>query len=265
MIESPETGHTFTGGNGWTMVLGDCVEVMGTLGGVDHVITDPPYGEHVHSKPWQSKMLTGGKNRASSRHAGIDFDPLTAELRKAVSLEAARLARRWVLVFCDTEGIHGWQTDLGGAGLDLVRVCFWEKVDSSPQFTGDRPASGVESFVCVHPPGRKKWNGGGRRNLFSFPVNAERGGKEHPTTKPIALMLELVSLFTDPGETILDPFAGSGSTGVAALRLGRKFCGIEKGPKYFQLACDRLRAEENGSTLRDLRAGQVPLFGEVAK
>lgn len=83
----------------------------------------------------------------------------------------------------------------------------------------------------------------------------------HPTQKPIALMLELVSLFTDPDETILDPFTGSGTTGVACLRLGRKFIGIEKDPTYFALACERLRAEEQGSTLQAARAGQLPLLG----
>lgn len=74
-------------------------------------------------------------------------------------------------------------------------------------------------------------------------------------------MLALVADFTDPGETILDPFAGSGTTGVACLRLGRKFIGIEKDPTYFALACERLRAEEQGSTLQAARAGQMALLG----
>ena len=74
-------------------------------------------------------------------------------------------------------------------------------------------------------------------------------------------MLELVELFTDPGESVLDPFAGSGTTGVACLRLGREFIGIERDPKYFALACERLRAEEAGSTLQAARAGQAALFG----
>jgi site-specific DNA-methyltransferase (adenine-specific) len=74
-------------------------------------------------------------------------------------------------------------------------------------------------------------------------------------------MLALVADFTDPEETILDPFAGSGTTGVACLRLGRKFIGIEKDPTYFALACERLRAEEQGSTLQAARAGQMALLG----
>ena len=82
---------------------------------------------------------------------------------------------------------------------------------------------------------------------------------DHPTTKPIALMIELVSLFTDPGDLILDPFAGSGTTGIAALRLGRRVILIEKDPVYARLCVDRMTAEENSSTLQAHRAGQLPL------
>jgi len=60
---------------------------------------------------------------------------------------------------------------------------------------------------------------------------------------------------------VLDPFAGSGTTGVACLRLGRRFIGIERDPKYIEVARERLAAEESGSTLQAARAGQVPLFG----
>jgi site-specific DNA-methyltransferase (adenine-specific) len=69
--------------------------------------------------------------------------------------------------------------------------------------------------------------------------NAERSGL-HPTEKPVSLMRELISLFSNFGETILDPFMGSGTTGVAAVKLGRKFIGIEIEPKYFDIACRRI-------------------------
>jgi site-specific DNA-methyltransferase (adenine-specific) len=124
---------------------------------------------------------------------------------------------------------------------------------------------GYESIVASHAKSKSRWNGGGRLGVFRFPKN--EGGaligikNDHPTQKPLALLQELVTLFTDPGETILDGFAGSGTAGVACIRLGRQFIGIEKDPKYFALACDRLRAEESGSTLAAQRAGQGALFG----
>ena len=74
-------------------------------------------------------------------------------------------------------------------------------------------------------------------------------------------MLECLEAFTDIDDIVLDPFAGSGTTGVACLRLGRRFIGIEKDAKYAAVATERLEAESKGLTLRDARAGQLPMFG----
>jgi DNA modification methylase len=152
--------------------------------------------------------------------------------------QAARVARRWVIAFTDAEGISLWRDMILAAGLDYVRACAWVKPDSTPQFTGDRPASGFEVFIVAHQPGRKKWNGGGKRNVYQF--MREPGGGEHPTQKPVALMEALVRDFTDPGELILDPFSGSGTTGVAARRLGRRFIGWEMNPEYAAIARRRI-------------------------
>lgn len=137
------------------------------------------------------------------------------------------------------------------------------KPNGAPQFTGDRPGQGFESLAIGHCPGKKRWNGGGKHAVWTHSLDqrSESSGRhEHPAQKPIALMLDLVSDFTDPCETILDPFAGSGTTGVACLRLGRRFIGIEKDEKYFELACERLRAEESSQTLASRRAGQTSLL-----
>ena len=156
--------------------------------------------------------------------------------------------------------------------LTYKRTCVWVKPDGMPQLTGDRPGMGYESIVCMHTEGRSEWNGGGRVGVFthlSRPA-AEQGAvyvkgqqrSDHPTVKPLALMLDLVGLFTSPGDLILDPFAGSGTTGVAALRLGRRAILIEKDPKYAALCVERMTAEESQSTLNAHQNGQAPLFGE---
>lgn len=249
----------------WVVLHADNAEMLPLLPdkSVAHVITDPPYSTAVHSKQWVSAALTAdGAPRVSSKHRGIDFDALTGEQMAFVAGRAHALASRWSLIFSDIESVSLWRGELEAAGLDYVRTCIWDKVDSSPQFTGDRPASACEGIVLAHQPGRKRWNGGGRRNVFSVPVNgSERGDKPHPTTKPLALMLELVELFTDPGEVVLDPFAGSSTTGVACLRLGRRFIGIERSEQYARVAVERMRAEEQGQSLREYRAGQLPLLG----
>jgi site-specific DNA-methyltransferase (adenine-specific) len=144
-------------------------------------------------------------------------------------------------MFCDLESIFEWRLMVLSMGLDYVRACIWDKVDSAPQFTGDRPASAAEAIVVSHARGSKNWNGGGGRNVFRHAVNAVRGAKPHPTTKPEPLMAELIALFTDPGDLILDPFGGSGTTAVAAKRLGRRCILIEREEKYCAVAVSRLR------------------------
>ena len=261
-------------GNGWEMHHGDCLAVMAEMPdrSVAHVITDPPYEAEAHTKARRSlkdaTQKRGAKNTGEVRRIDqpleISFGAMTMELREASADQFERLADRWVIAFCQVEAVAIWRGALVSAGLDWIRGGVWRKPDGAPQFTGDRPGQGFECLAIAHRLGRKKWNGGGRHAFWSCPLEHERGGggkAGHPTIKPTALMLALVADFTDPGETILDPFAGSGTTGVACLRLGRQFVGIEKDEKYFALACERLRAEEGGSTLQASRAGQEPLFG----
>jgi site-specific DNA-methyltransferase (adenine-specific) len=104
---------------------------------------------------------------------------------------------------------------------------------------------GYESIVVAHRAGRKRWNGGGKVGVLTHGKAGLTGDTQpHPTTKPLPLMRELVELFTDPGETICDPYAGSGSTGVAAGMLGRHFIGWEVDAEYHAIAMRRLRGEE---------------------
>lgn len=221
---------------------GDCRDVLLALPTlVDHVITDPPYSAHTHAKQWIGAALTSdGKPRVSTAHKELGFDPLSHDVQAFFCADARWRVRRWVLAFCDLESIWGWRSMMLALGLDYVRACVWDKVDGAPQFTGDRPAAGAEAIVCGHRRGVKDWNGGGGRNVFRHAVNGERGAKPHPSTKPESLMSELVSLFTNPGDLILDPFAGSGTTAVAAKRLGRRCILIEREEKYCEIAVKRL-------------------------
>ena len=230
-----------------TLYHADCLEVMAQLESVEHVITDPPYSEHVHGSARRRNIThrdRGARYGADTRRkVDLGFGHLTPELRDAVASEFARLATRWVLTFSDTESSHLWRESLEESGLDYVRTGAWIKVGSTPQFSGDRPATGFESITICHPPGRKRWNGGGKHAVWSVPIVLDRGGngaRLHTTQKPIQLMDSLVDLFTDLGETVLDPFAGSGTTLVAAKAGGRKAIGVELDERYCEIAARRL-------------------------
>lgn len=245
----------------WTLNLGSCLDPVTGLASladksVDVTITDPPYSQHTHDKQWTARALTNGQQRGkvskrgraydavSSGFAGLDFAHITTEQAAEVAAQAARVTRRWVLIFTDLEGIALWTMATAAAGLDYVRTCIWDKVDGAPQFTGDRPAAGAEAIVVAHPKGKKHWNGGGRRNVFRYEVNGQRGDKPHPTTKPLPLMLDLIELFSDPEELVLDPFAGSGSTGLAARMRGRRFVGWEVDASYHEIASRKIGGDE---------------------
>jgi hypothetical protein len=215
---------------------------------VDLVITDPPYSPRVHA----------GSRRGSAddRVRELGFSPLAADERAAMAAAFARIARRWVIVFSDQQGAGPWERDLEAAGLEPVQTCVWVKLGCAPQFTGDRPACGHECIVVAHQtrrgkPMKKRWNAGGKHGVYVHAI--ERGeGRCHPTQKPLSLMRELVGDFSDPGELVCDPYAGSGTTGVACVQLGRRFLGWER---------DAAMAEAARRRLAGLRA--VPVPGQI--
>lgn len=262
-------------GPGWSLYLGDCIKVMGDLEKVDSIIMDPPYEAEAHTKARRSLKdatqrrgaVNVGAVRRIDQPLDIDFAAITARNRRRVGRLCGALARRWVLAFCQIEAVAAWRHVLELGGLDWIRGGIWRKPDGAPQFTGDRPGQGFESIAIAHAKGRKAWNGGGKHAVWTHALEHGHGSgvrNEHPTQKPIALMMELVADFTSRDEVVLDPFAGSGTTGVACVRSGRRFVGIEREPRYFELAVERLRAESAGTTVEAARAGQMALLGGVA-
>jgi hypothetical protein len=149
---------------GVVLYHGDCLEILPALEPVDHVITDPPYSEHVHTKSRAgARMLPGSGSPANfARAVEFGFASMTADVRLSVGVHCGRLARRWVAVFSDVESTQAWREAFSGTGVEYVRTGAWVKVNGTPQFTGDRPAVGFEAITLCHRVGRKRWNGGGR-------------------------------------------------------------------------------------------------------
>lgn len=183
-----------------TLYLGDCLEILPTLGKVNAVVTDPPYG-----------IGFGASHTKWSANRGVvlgNWDATIPDLGPITALPGDQII--WGGERFSLPVSRGWLT--------------WVKPDAAPTFASteyawtnqDRPA---RHFTCAIGA-----------------VNAERIG--HPTQKPLALMKWCLSFIE--GRTVLDPFMGSGTTGVACAKLGRKFIGIEIEPKYFNIACKRI-------------------------
>ena len=238
-----------------SLYCGDCREVLPTLGRFDAVITDPPYEEEAHTQQRRSLGRGHADGRRDIVDAALPFDAIETIDRDLIGNWFARNCDGWALVFCQAEAVCAWRTSLEAGGAKWRRAMIWVKPDGMPQFSGDRPGMGYESIAAAWcGKGGSAWNGGGRHGVFTIPKHDSgmgHGGQSngHPTQKPIRIMSELVALFTDGGELILDPFMGSGTTGVACVQLGRKFTGIERERKYFDIACKRIEAAQRQGQL----------------
>jgi site-specific DNA-methyltransferase (adenine-specific)/modification methylase len=194
-----------------TLYLGNCLEVLPTLPKVDAVITDPPYGINENSK----KVASRGKLAAPKDYGDFDWD-------KAPPPDA-------LIELIRTKGQH--QAFFGGNYFTLPPTSCWLVWD---KLNGDNDFADCELCWTNWPKAVRRlqwrWNGMIRQG------NEER---YHPTQKPLEVMKWVIEL-CPKADTILDPFMGSGTTGVAAIQLGRKFIGIEREPKYFGIAVKRL-------------------------
>ncbi len=224
-----------------TLYLGDCREILPGLS-ADVCLTDPPYSGVSHKGARGKGATTGGK------HVLVDFEPISVTEFGVMVRCICAVTTRWTVMTCDWR--HAFSAD--DQRLPVIRVGVWTKADPAPQFSGDRPGTGWEPVLILHRPGMKRWNGGGKPAVWHTQIVKNNG--VHPTQKPLLLLTHWVLQFSDEGETILDPFMGSGTTGVAAVQMGRKFIGIERDEKYFDIACRRIEdAQRQGS-----------LFGSVA-
>jgi site-specific DNA-methyltransferase (adenine-specific) len=198
----------------------DCRDVLPTLEKVDAVVTDPPYGIGFCHSGYDVKGIGGGKYRTKFGKVRIlgDDEPF------------------------DPRPILGYGTS----------AVFWggnhyaDKLPPSPNWLiwDKRCASGHSNNFADCEIAWASWKRPARvfRHHWDGMIKASERGipRVHPTQKPIALMAWCIDQLPDPNRIILDPFMGSGTTGVAAIQLGRRFIGIEKDPAYFKMACKRI-------------------------
>lgn len=228
-----------------TLYLGDCLDLLGAIS-ADHIITDPPYEERMQSlhAAFQLRRTDGGPQRKALTFGSV------RNLRDPFLDYVKQINAGWLLAFCNVEGVGEWQSAILQRGLKFKTTCIWNKPDSTPKLNGQGPAL---SYECITTTwcggGYAKWNGGGRRGVFTHCTNNRDREGTHPTEKPVSLMKEIVSLFSELGQTIVDPFMGSGTTGVACAKLGRSFIGIECHEPYFDIACRRIEQAQRQADL----------------
>lgn len=191
-----------------TLYLGDCMDILPTLDKVDAVITDPPYGigadSHAGKKEngWTQWDVSGWDKQK----------PLSNLIKKVIS--KGKVSIVW-----------------GGN-------YFTDSLPPSMQwFVWDKGQRGFSLADCEFA-----WSSqNNAARVFDYArAQALQDGKQHPTQKPLALMKWCIEQCKNNPQTILDPFMGSGTTGVAAIQMGRKFIGIEREERYFDIACERI-------------------------
>lgn len=178
--------------------LGDCRDVLPTLGRFDALVTDPPYGIYKHGGTWGKK-------------ADLHWDRIAPQQAVDTAISMADMAIVWGGNYFVLPPSRGWLS--------------WFKPDRVPS------AADFELAWCSFDQNARQIS----QSIAA--TNAERLG--HPTQKPLAVMMWCLG-FIPHAKTIIDPFMGSGTTGVAAVKLGRTFTGIEIDPGHFETACKRI-------------------------
>ena len=255
----------------WDLRFGDNLDPLTGLpslpdGAVDHSITDPPYSHQVHTKGRRIRSGTFRDEKNDARQVivkPISYPPLTRERLREMAAQLARVTRRWILVYCQSEDVDTWRQALEAGGARYVRTGMWWITDAQPQVSGDRPGVGWLPFVVAHggKRGRMRWNGGGLCARHHGPSREPTGNLSQTKLvdgqKPLWLLREQVELYTDPGDLILDPYGGAATTLLAAAMLGRRALGWEQVAEHYEIARRRLQGEE----ARPRNDGQLGLFG----
>jgi site-specific DNA-methyltransferase (adenine-specific) len=251
-----------------TLYLGDCRDILPTLPKVDAVVTDPPYFLHNLGEQWnegretESQVVGLASGMAFDRRQGDDLEAASGEWARSFPCKPGA----FVAAFGQARLIHRMTVAFDLAGYEIRDQLAWHygtgqmKAQDLSRFDSDADLMGRKTpqFAPQYEPimlaqvareGNfvENWSkhqtglvdvSGNCGQIIYCPKPSDRHG--HPTEKPTGVMLELIRRLSLSDQTILDPFMGSGTTGVAAVQMGRSFIGIEREPKYFDIACKRI-------------------------
>jgi site-specific DNA-methyltransferase (adenine-specific) len=225
---------------------GDCREVLPMLPRCNAVVTDPPY--EIRNKFGTSDLYGTRRMEFHFDTSGVTDDVVIPALALAFNLAQS------FHVFCEPEQYAGIAAEARRAGMTpkpfaKVKLC------SPPPMPGNWWPSGFELAIYGYMPGAWFGDTSGKRSNVVIGDSYRHGIRskekcDHPTQKWLPMIEKIVASIVEPGGVALDPFMGSGTTGVACMKLDRRFIGIEIERKYFDIACERIEnAQRQGVML----------------
>jgi site-specific DNA-methyltransferase (adenine-specific) len=238
-----------------TLILGDALDEMRSLptGSVDGILQDPPYCSGSVSEASRTQAKRQGvrpeRTRFDSWFVGDNMGTAgLAFLLRSVAFEGLRLMtpESSLVTFCDWRMVPTLAPAIESAGLRWQNLLAWDK-----EVLGMGDGFRAQHEMALHhTTGSPRYHHKGTGNLLSC-RRVPRDDREHQTQKPLELLERILQVIMPPGGCILDPFMGSGSTGVAVVKGGGRFIGIERDPEYFETACRRIAGVQPCEPARD--------------
>lgn len=222
-----------------TLYLGDSLEIMPTLEGCDHIITDPPFSERTHAGHDASVSGHLGAGKDAAERKRLDYDFFTPDdIREYVRL-AVDASSGWIVTMTDHFLAMPLHAALEGLGRYVFAPLPYYAPGSRVRLSGDGPSSWTVWIVVARTSAQHRWGTlpGGYVRQQGWENGGKMGGK------PVALMEEIIRDYSRIGDLVCDPFMGGAATGIACVRSGRRFIGIEIAEDDFDIACERIDKE----------------------
>lgn len=245
-----------------TLYLGDCREIVPTLQ-VDHIITDPPYSARTHAGHDAASKGRSAAGRDAAERKALGYAALTPEDAAVLAEAFAGSSTGWVVWMTDHSLAPTIEHTLRAHGRYVFAPLPFYAPGRSVRITGDGPSSWTDWIIVARTARQMKWG--------TLPGGYHAGpgwnDKQRMGGKPTALMAAIVGDYSRFGETVMDPFMGAGTTGVACAQYGRKFIGCEIDETAFDIACRRIEEAYKQPRLFDepvAKPTQPSMFGGEA-
>ncbi len=210
---------------------------------VDLILTDPPYC--ISKKTGFSSVKNGEKRFAVSMDFG-QWDQVEIDLKDMANTFYQSLRRGGTaIVWYDVWKIGKVKEAMEIAGFKMIRLIIWQKKNPVPLNMRTTYLSNSREMAIVGVKvGKPTFNSKYDSGIYEYPIPRHNGNRMHPTQKPILLFEDLVRKHSRSGDMVVDPFLGSGTTGVAAVRNSRRFAGCDLDDNYVKIAQERIKEEE---------------------